>query len=142
MTAPSFKPIILSASGVGTYQFFTGGYQPPSQPRYIDQDVVVNQNGKFKWVYDNGPGFKQWAPFKIIMGNRPEFPARAATQIAQLLSLWNHIGTIGLRSPEGDTYTVIWADNALDKAFRIFPNERLATTDLEYTVTVQFEEAS
>jgi hypothetical protein len=143
MAANQFKPIVISmASPAATYTFFTSGYQPPNQPRYIQNDVVKNQNGQFKWVYDNGPGFRTWSPFKIHCENAPYFPGSATQQLSDLTSLWNHVGVLGMRTPEGSTFHVIWADNALEQNFRIFPKADLPVGKLEYIVTVQFEEAN
>ncbi len=142
MAANVFKPIVLSVpTPAATYVFFTSGYQPPNQPRYTDQDIVKNQNGKFKWVYDNGPGFKIWSPFRIHCENESMFPGSATQQLADLTALWEHIGLMGMRAPDGTTYSVIWADNALEQNFRVFPKPNLPVGQLEYIVTVQFEEA-
>jgi len=142
MAQQQFKPLILSVpTPAATFMFFTDGYEPPAAPRYTDQDVVKNQNGKFKWVYDNGPGFKIWSPFKLQLSNTPGFPGSATQQLADLLTLWNYVGIMGMQSPDNQLYNVIWADNSLERAFRIFPKSNLPVGQLEYSVTVQFEEA-
>lgn len=127
------------ATAAATYSFFTKDYGPPSEPRAIDQDVVVNQNGKFKYIYDNGPGFKQWSPFSVMCEDQFKtiLAATAAQQYAHLREMWEHRGVLGMVTPDG-TYTVAWA-NDLDKNFRVFPITSGATP--EYDVVVQFEEA-
>lgn len=148
MSAPN--TIVLSratyvgASGVGfatpaaTYEFFTRDYGPPSQERHFDTDTVHNENGKFKYLYDNGPGFKKFAPFDIVCEQRlgTMLNLTAAQQLANLLTLWEHPGVLGMRAPEG-TYTVHWAES-MDQAFRIWPI--VATAPKEIIVTVQFDE--
>lgn len=131
--------VILSMTGA-TYTFFTKDYKPPQQERALEYDIVVNQNGKFKWLYDNGPGFYQFPPFTIACQEsfKGILGIGASTQFANLKALWDHIGTLGMRAPEG-TYTVHWAAQALERAFTVFPKESGAT--IEYDVTVQFEEA-
>ena len=127
------------ATPAATYAFVTSDYQPPVAKRYIETDVVKNQNGKFKYVYDNGPGFKEWSPFKIhceeafldITG------AVSATQYSRLLTLWEHPGLLGIKAPEG-IYSVHWSED-IETAFRVFPNK--SSDPIERIVTVQFEEA-
>lgn len=128
------------ATAAATYAFFSSDYQPPQQDRYIGQDVVKNQNGKFKYLYDNGPGWKKWSPFNLhceemfatIVG------ATAQAQYDRLLTLWDHPGVLGMQAPEG-IYTVHWGDS-VERSFRVFPRE--STSKKEYVVVVQFEEAS
>lgn len=128
------------ATPAATYAFFTRDYKPPEQERYIDYDIVKNQNGKFKWIYDNGPGFKAWDPFAIICEN--EFANMvgfvAATQFSQLKTMWEHKGTMGMQAPEG-TYFIHWAKSPIGQNFRVFPSQ--TTDDQEFEVIVQFEEA-
>lgn len=151
MTVPAPNLIVLSratyvgASGVAfatpaaTYQFFSSDYRPPSQERSFDTDVVHNQNGKFKYLYDNGPGFKKWSPFNILCEERlgTLIGQNAAQQLANLLTLWEHPGVLGMRAPEG-TYIVHWAEN-MDRNFRVFPIN--PTGPQEFAVSVQFDEA-
>lgn len=142
-----FETIIISmatyvgasgATAAATYSFMTSDYKPPAQERHSDYDVVHNQNGKFKYLYDNGPGFKKWAPFNVhceeafvsVLG------ASAAVQFARLTALWEHPGLLGMKTPDG-VYNVHWADN-LERSFRIFPKK--TADSREYVVTVQFEE--
>lgn len=142
MSAQEFKTVILSISGA-TYSFMTRGYQPPTQERYIDTDVVKNQNGKFKYVYDNGPGFYQWAPFEIVCDNKfsGALGASAATQYTRLKQIWDNVGSFGFRSPEGTEYPVVhWAQSSHDRQFRVFPKK--SADAIEYIVTVEFEEGS
>lgn len=132
---------VYGATPAATYAFFTKDYKPPTQDRSLDYDVVINQNGKFKYVYDNGPGFKKWQPFSIACEQAfaSVVGATAGGQYARIIELWNYPGIIGLKAPEG-TYSVHWSDNPLESAFRVFPTK---TTDKpEWEVVVQFEEAS
>lgn len=151
MTANSYENIIFSyatyiprggtvATAAATYAFFTSDYEPPQQERSIDSDVVHNQNGKFKYVYDNGPGFKKWKPFNVHCEQsfRVLLGATAGMQFDRLKSLWEKPGVIGMETPEG-IYTVMWGDS-LERAFRVFPKKN--NDILEHVVTVQFEEAS
>jgi hypothetical protein len=129
------------ATAAATYQFFTKDYKPPEEERHLDSDVVHNQNGKFKYIYDNGPGFKAWSPFSIKCetGFQNILGVDAATQYSRLKSLWQHPGVLGMQTPDG-TYTVAWSPNALSQGFRVFP--RSVGDTLEYDVVVQFEEAT
>jgi hypothetical protein len=72
------------ATAAATYSFFSKDYKPPAQPRAVETDVVINQNGKFKYVYDNGPGFRQWQPFSVKCEDsfRDHLGVDAATQYA------------------------------------------------------------
>lgn len=129
------------ATAAATYIFLTKGYGPPQQGRAIDNDVVINQNGRFKYIYDNGPAFKEWSPFGIILEDglqNQQGGFGATAHLAHLIEMWEHKGVLGLRAPEA-TYTVAWARNALERNFRVFPKEVGDAT--EYEVIVQFEEA-
>lgn len=127
------------ATAAATYSFFTEDYEPPSQDRAIEYDVVINQNGKFKYIYDNGPGFKKWSPFKIHCEERigsSMLGQTAAQQYANLVTLWEHPGVLGMKAPEG-TYIVHWGDD-IENNFVVFP---ITTSQVrEYEVQVQFEE--
>ena len=130
------------ATAAATHSFFTKEYKPPTEERYVEVDVVKNQNGKFKYIYDNGPGFRQWQPFSIACEERfsDSGLGSAQTQYDNLRKFWNHPGVLGMQAPEG-TYSVHWAQNNLERNFRVFPQAAGATV-LEYEVVVQFEEAS
>lgn len=137
--------IILShatygATAAATYRFVTSDYQPPTQERFIEQDVVKNQNGKFKYLYDNGPGFNKWQPFTIHCEKAfaSELGASATVQLARLRQMWEHPGLLGLQGPDG-VHTVHWAGDH-ERAFRVFPKR--VTQALEFTVVVQFEEGT
>jgi len=127
------------ATAAATYRFFTGDYKPPAQERYIESDVVKNQNGRFKYIYDNGPGFARFQPFQVhceeafatILG------ATAGMQYARLREMWEYRGVLGLQTPEA-VYSVNWAKE-LERAFRIFPKR--VNQKQEFVVTVGFEEA-
>lgn len=126
------------ATAAATYLFMTKDYKPPQEARYLDTDVVKNQNGKFKYVYDNGPGFREWSPFSVMCENVwQQFTGyTAAQQYNNLRSLWEHKGVLGMAAPEG-TYVVHWKAN-LEQNFRVFP--RSATNPIEREIIVQFEE--
>lgn len=126
------------ATAAATYAFFTKGYEPPAQDRYIDTDVVKNQNGKFKYIYDNGPGWKKWSPFEIVCEDTfTQFlGATAGGQFERLRQLWEHPGVLGMEAPEG-AYTVHWSDS-MERSFRIFPANEADRH--EFVVQVQFEE--
>ena len=73
------NPIILSvptsgdgATAAATYVFYTAGYSPPRQGRSTGQDIVHNQNGVFKYRYDNGPNVYAWEPFQIRIDTAAE----------------------------------------------------------------------
>lgn len=128
------------ATAAATGVFFTSDYEPPAQDRAIDQDIVINANGKFKYVYDNGPGFKKWNPFKIHCEEKfkDNLGLTAAQQYAKLVEMWEHPGNLLMQSPDG-TYAIHWSDS-VERSFRVFPK---STGDLlEYVAVVQFEESS
>lgn len=129
------------ATPAATYAFFTKDYKPPSESRAIDKDEVVNQNGKFRYIYDNGPGFKQWSPFSFKLDKAFEAMLNATIeqQYAHLREMWNHKGVLGLQVPDG-VHTVAWGGD-LDRNFIVFPIEAGAS-QIEYEVIVQFEEAT
>lgn len=128
------------ATAAATYRFMTKNYTPPAQERHIDFDIVHNQNGKFKYVYDNGPGFKRWPQFMITCQEAFSslLGANAATQFARLQALWEHRGTLGMSAPEG-TYSIHWATDPLEQSFLIYP--KAVGDKIERDVAVQFEEA-
>jgi hypothetical protein len=149
VSAQEFQAIVLShatyvgasgATAAATYAFFTSDYQPPEQPRYIDKDIVKNQNGKFKYLYDNGPGFKRWNPFKVHCENAFSslLGATAGQQLDNIRALWEHPGVMGMKAPEG-TYTVHWGDS-IERSFRIFPAR--PDSPHEHIVVIQLEEGS
>ena len=127
------------ATAAATYSFVTKGYQPPAQDRHIEYDVVHNQNGLFKYIYDNGPGFRKWAPFSVACENAfaSIVGATAAMQLTRLREMWAHPGVLGMSAPDA-VYTVHWAQQALEQNFKIFPKE--VNHLKEYEVVVQFEE--
>lgn len=137
------KATYINASGVATaaatYSFFSSDYEPPQQDRSIDKDVVHNQNGKFKYVYDNGPGFRRWGQFNLHCEQMfaTMVGATAQAQYDRLVGLWEHPGLLGMTTPDG-TYAVHWGDS-MERSFRVFPRN---VNDLqEFVVAVQFEEA-
>lgn len=129
------------ATAAATYSFFTKEYRPPSQDRSIEFDIVHNQNGRFKWVYDNGPGFNKWQGFSVLCENKfaTVVGAIAATQFSRIREMWEYPGVLGMKAPEG-TYSVHWSSSEIERAFRAFPTQ---TTDVpEWEVVVQFEEST
>lgn len=128
------------ATAAATQRFFTKEYRPPAQDRSLDFDIVHNQNGKFKYVYDNGPGFKRWSTFRVSCQDAFQqfLSLNASQQFAQLLKFWNHPGVLGLSTPDG-TYSVHWAQDPQEQNFIIFPKE--SGDDIEMDVAVTFEEA-
>lgn len=137
-------PTYVGASGAtaaATYAFFTKEYKPPAQSRSLDVDIVHNQNGKFKYLYDNGPGFKQWSPFTVMCHDtfQSELGVAATAQYSRIREMWEYPGALGMRAPEG-TYGVHWSSSPMEQAFRAFP---IYVTDTpEWDVVVQFEEAT
>jgi hypothetical protein len=130
----------LGATAAATYSFFSKEYIPPAQERSLEVDVVHNQNGRFKYLYDNGPNFKKWPPFTIACEEAfaAHLDATAGMQYQRLQEMWEYPGILGLRTPDG-TYSAHWSTN-LERGFRAFPNE--VNTKLEWAVVVEFEEAS
>lgn len=136
-------PTYVGASGAtaaATYKFMTKGYQPPAETRHLDSDTVHNQNGKFKYVYDNGPGFRRWAGFQISCQDAftDLVGATAESQYLNLRRLWNFRGILGLEIAE-EVYDVHWAQETIEPAFLVFP--RSVGDQVERDVQVQFEEA-
>ena len=129
------------ATAAATYGFYTKDYKPPAEERFVEVDVVKNQNGKFKYVYDNGVGFREWSPFSIRCEDKfaSIVGGNAATQYANLRKFWVHPGLLGMRTPDG-TYTVHWNAGNIEQTFRVFPYE--VGSVIEYEVVVQFEEAT
>ena len=129
------------ATAAATYQFFTKGYKPPADTRHVDSDIVHNQNGKFKYVYDNGPGFRRWPPFTVaceggVIADR--LGISAESQYLNLRRLWNFKGVMGMEIAE-EVYDIHWAQDPLEPAFISFP--RQVGDQVEREVQVQFEEA-
>lgn len=140
------RPIVFSvpesgggATPAATLAFFTVGYRPPRQDRSSSRDTVHNQNGIFKYVYDNGPGPYAWDQFQIEVNDA--FSGElgdANTQWANLLFLWNYQdGPMGMEAPDG-VYSVGWADAPLERQFMGFPGA--AGDKVTYRVVVNIEE--
>src|SRR6266550_1446682 len=128
------------ATAAATYKFMTKDYKPPEQDRYLDYDVIKNQNGKFKYVYDNGPGFRKWNPFSIVCEdkfNNGLLGYTAAQQYAHLLEMWNYPGVMGIFTPDG-AFNAHWSTNALGLQYRRFPKS--VSDPIEYKVVIQLEE--
>lgn len=136
-------PTYLGPSGAtaaGTYKFYTKDYKPPAQDRSLDYDIVHNQNGKFKWVYDNGPGFRRWPPFEVTCQDQWQdiLGFNAAQQFANLLKLWNYPGTLLMSAPDG-VYSVHWSADPQEQNFIRYPRE--VGDQIEMDVGIQLEEA-
>lgn len=126
------------ATAAATYQFASRGYKPPRQGRSIGFDDVHNQNGLFRYVYDNGPNTRTWEPFDIVCTDEFGGLGAATVQIARLEFLWRYRGAIGMQAPDG-VYTVSWADAPLEKQFESFPHA--AGDKIKMRAVVNFEEA-
>lgn len=128
------------ATAAATYSFMTGEFKPPAQARYIDHDIIKNQNGKFKYIYDNGPGFKAWSPFSVMCEDTfTQLGLGSATvQYSRLREMWDHPGLLGMQTPDRSVYSVHWSDSSLEQNFRVFPKR--VQDKIEYEVVVQFEE--
>lgn len=136
-------PTYLGPSGAtaaATYQFMTKGYKPPAEPRHVDSDTVHNQNGKFKYVYDNGPGFRRWGGFQVTCQDAFEsfLGLNAENQYNRLRRLWNYRGILGMEIA-GEVYDVHWAAETMEPAFVVFPHE--VNDVIERDVNISFEEA-
>lgn len=128
------------ASAAATFLFVTRNYEPPHQGRAMAIDTIVNQNGVFQWIYDNGPGPWEWAPFDIICSDSFSniCGGGATQQYANALYLWQYIGRRGLQDPVG-SYDVVWSpDQNLDRGFRRFPVN--VGDPIELLLTVQLKE--
>jgi hypothetical protein len=143
LSYPTYGPSGAEVNAA-TYAFFTSGYTPPSTGRSIGSDLVHNRNGAFQYVYDNGPNFHRWDPFRIVMEDPQAFAnspvGRTATQQYQdLQDLWAHLGQLQLGSPDG-VYSVYWAPgNDLVREWRRYPTK--VGDKIEYSVQVQFIQA-
>lgn len=140
-------PLLISVptSGGGqtaaaTFVFFTSGYRQPRRPRASSVDVVKNQNGEFRYRYDNGPLSRIWQPFRIFISDRFEQWAGSATQQqANLEFLWEYTeGPLQLGTPFG-TYNVDWAGAPLEPETYGYPQG--VGDKLDWAYTVNFEEA-
>lgn len=126
MPTPLYFSVPTSGGGAtaaATIGFFTIGYQPPRQTRSSSRDIVHNQNGVFKYVYDNGPGVFEWNQFEIEINDK--FSAQlgtATTQYNNLQFLWNYLGgPIGMAAPEG-VYSVGFTGAPLERQFKVYPS--------------------
>lgn len=128
------------ATAAATYQFMTKRYQPPAETRHLDMDIVHNQNGKFKYIYDNGPGFRRWPSFQVTCQDVFEefLSLNAAQQYENLKKLWAYPGVLGLHLA-GESYNVHWSQETLEPSFIKFPVATGAT--IERDINLQFEEA-
>lgn len=122
-----------------THSFFTTDYRPPRRPRALGSDVVQNRDGKFKYIYDNGPSYLEWQPFRLTLDDSfLRVVGSATVQWNNLLSLWEHVGPLTMKAPDG-IYQVHWAQEGMSTNFRSFPGK--AGDKIEYLVDVQFNEA-
>lgn len=129
-----------SETAAATYGFVSQDYKPPRRQRAISSDEVTNQNGTFKYVYDNGPTGLTWSPFSLVLLDRwePYVGAYATQQWANLLSLWDHSAAKNLGAPDG-TYEIHWGQASLEPKFETFPNS--VGDKIEYRVVISIEEA-
>jgi hypothetical protein len=130
------------ASAAATFRFVTSGYKRPHQGRSSSMDQVHNQNGVFRYIYDNGPNAWEWEPFSILLEDALAgvVGGAATQQKANLDYLWNWTGAIGLAAPEG-TYVVGWDPSAnYEPEFKRFPAEVGDKIVYEGRVTIQLIE--
>lgn len=127
------------ATAAATYSFMTKDYAPPEQERYVDYDVVKNQNGKFKYLYDNGPGFRKWNPFSVVCEDRFQvlLGLTATQQYSNLINLWNYPGVMGIKTPDG-VFNAHWSRESMGLQYRRFPTQTSDT--IEYEIVIQLEE--
>jgi hypothetical protein len=134
-----FSTATVGSQPAATYRFMSSGYKPPRQGRSIAMDMVHNQNGIFKYVYDNGPNIHTWDPFELVFNDKFSnvVGGSATQQYANFLALWNHLGSKGFQAPDGG-YQVHFAAEDMEPRFNAWPVE--TTSKLEYKVTVHIEE--
>lgn len=127
------------STAAATFSFWTSGYKPPRQPRATSFDDVNNQNGRFRYIFDNGPGALVWEPFEIaFIDAGKDFAGGAATQQAANLDfLWNYRAAMGMQTPDG-IYSVAWADAPLERRFGQFPSAAGDKIHDEMRVVVNF----
>jgi hypothetical protein len=146
MSEYTFIVLSVPTSGGGatpaaTFAFGTQDYKPPRQGRSTSFDDVHNQNGRHRYVYDNGPGFRAWDPFRVKCVDELQtiLGVSATQQHAQMEFLWNYIGPIGMLAPEG-VYTVHWADSQKQLGWLGGRYPAGAGDKIAYDVSVAFEE--
>lgn len=113
------------ATPAATYSFMSRGYKQPHQGRASGMDTIGNQNGSFRYIYDNGPGPYDWEPFELVLSDRFAGVAggMATQQAANFLFLWSYTGPMGMRVP-GGTYTVAWQPGMdLQREWLSFPTD-------------------
>ena len=130
------------ATPAATFGFMTEGYRRPRQDRTVSSDFVQNQNGKFFYRYDNGPGAFVWAPFRAVLSDdfaNAVYPlgADAEEQLARLQFLWEYTGNMGMAAPEG-VYEVAWAQAPFEPESN-FPDQ--AGDKLTYYVNLTLDES-
>lgn len=129
------------ATAAATYSFMTKGYRPPAETRHLDSDTVHNQNGRFKYVYDNGAGFRRWNTFQVSCQEYFQglLGVNAQQQYDRLREMWAHKGILKMEIV-GDVYNVHWAQDPIEPAFLpTFP--KVVGAVIERDVSIQFEEA-
>lgn len=136
-------PTYVGASGAtaaATYSFISRGYKPPAEDRMIDFDIVNNQNGRFKYIYDNGPGFRRWSQFLVVCDESFQdlLGAAASVQLSNVREIWNYKGSFGMQAPE-EVYSVHWAKDPLERSFIVFPVD--PSGPIEQLVAITLEEA-
>lgn len=126
MAEPSIIILSVPTSGDGataaaTFAFFTSGYNPPRQPRAVNWDDVANQNGHFRYRYDNGPGPLTWGSFQLVFNDNLGHAGPSATQqLANFEFLNQYTGILGMKAPEG-TYSVAWGKGDIEHRFNAYP---------------------
>jgi len=126
MPAPNIIILSVPTSGNGataaaTFAFFTSGYQPPRQTRAVNWDDVHNQNGHFRYRYDNGPGALTWGNFQLVFNDSLAPAGPSATQMLANFNFLNqYTGAMGLAAPDG-IYSVAWGKSDLEHRFGQFP---------------------
>jgi hypothetical protein len=133
----TFSTATVGDVPAATYSFASSGYQTPRQGRSIGMDVVHNQNGIFKYVYDQGPGIYSWDPFELVFDDDLTDLGSATVQWENFLNIWNHQGGMGFRAPES-TYQVHFSSQELQRRFQRFPAS--VGDKMEFRVTIQLEE--
>ena len=126
MANPNLIVLSIPTSGNGataaaTFLFNTSGYNPPRQARAVGWDDVHNQNGHFRYRYDNGPGALSWSPFQLVFNDDFGFAGSATQQYANFLFLNQYTGSLGLSAPEG-SYQVAWGSSDIEHRFNVFPH--------------------
>lgn len=137
-----FTTPALGDTPAATYVFFSSDYKPPRQGRSASSDIVHNQNGIFKYVYDSGPNIFTWDPFELVFSDRfaGALDGKSATQQWQdFQSLWQHLGTKSLEGPEG-SYDVHFPAQNIEPRWGSGRFPANSTDSFDLRVTIELEE--